>query len=77
VALCENAGFKATFLGGYLSKTELALMASSLHEAQADERLGAQHRLFLSKLEFDSNGLPLHQGRYAGFGGVYRLRKKV
>lgn len=76
VDLCERAGFEAAFLGGYLSQTELELVASSLEEAKGDERLGAEHRAFLSELEFDEGGLPLHRGWYAGFGGVYRLRKE-
>ncbi len=74
-AICERAGFQARYLGGYLSKQELASLSRSLRPALADPRLQAEQREFLNGLRYDDHGYPLHRGRYAGFGGVYRLSK--
>jgi SAM-dependent methyltransferase len=73
--LCEGAGFRAEFLGGYLSRHELDLLSRYRERAIADRRLGDEHREFLDELEFDEDGLPLQRGRYAGVGGAYILRK--
>lgn len=76
-ALCAEAGFEASFLGGYLSRHELEILSRHLDDALADPRLGGQHRDFLAELEFDQAGLPLHRGEYAGVGGAYLLRSKA
>ena len=72
--LCNNAGLSCSFLGAYLTKTELGLL-HYLPEAIACEQLAPTHRHFLRDLTFD-DGLPLYQGKYAGVGGVYRLEKE-
>ena len=73
-ALCEAAGFETTFVGGHHSKHELDLWAQLGEAAKADERLGDQHRQFLSELEFDEAGYPLWRGKHAGVGAVFELR---
>jgi SAM-dependent methyltransferase len=75
VALCEQAGFRAEFLGGYLSRHELDVLARYRDQAISDPRLGTEHREFLRGLELDGGGLPMHRGRYAGVGGAYVLSK--
>jgi ubiquinone/menaquinone biosynthesis C-methylase UbiE len=76
-AICAEAGFDASFLGGYLSRHELDVLSSHLERALADQRLGEEHRAFLRALEFDDAGLPLHRGAYAGVGGAYLLRSRA
>jgi ubiquinone/menaquinone biosynthesis C-methylase UbiE len=75
IALCEQAGFNAEFLGGYLSRHELDMLSRCLEQAISDPRLAAEHREFLDGLQFDERGLPMHRGLYAGIGGAYVLRK--
>jgi ubiquinone/menaquinone biosynthesis C-methylase UbiE len=75
IALCAEAGFRAEFLGGYLSRHELELLSRYREQAVGDHRLGAEHRQFLEALELDEGGLPIHRGLHAGVGGAYVLRK--
>jgi SAM-dependent methyltransferase len=75
IGLCDEAGFRAEYLGGYLSRHELELLARHREQAISDQRLDAEHRAFLEELEFDERGLPQHRGTYAGVGGAYVLRK--
>jgi ubiquinone/menaquinone biosynthesis C-methylase UbiE len=75
VALCEQAGFHAEFLGGYLSRHELEMLSRYREQAISDPRLAAEHREFLEGLRFDERGLPMRRGLYAGVGGAYVLRK--
>lgn len=74
--LCRAAGFETEFVGGYLSLREMQLLRQVRARAIADPRLAAEHRDFLSTLTFDTHGYPMHRGRHAGIGGVYRLRKR-
>jgi ubiquinone/menaquinone biosynthesis C-methylase UbiE len=76
ISLCEEAGFRAEYLGGYLSDVELNALKIHREAALQDERLPEEHRRFLSSLDFDEQGLPMHEGKHAGIGGVYRLYKK-
>ena len=73
IALCAEAGFEAGFLGGYLSRHELALLDSDGEQAIGDDRLGAEHRDFLRELERDGDGYPTWRGKHAGVGGSYLL----
>jgi hypothetical protein len=73
--MCEQAGFRAEYAGGYLSRHELERLKAVGAEAMADERLGDEHRDFLRGLGTDDRGYPMHQGAHAGIGGVYKLRK--
>jgi len=74
-ALLRSAGFEVDYAGGYLSKHELNVLDRSWAKALADDRLAPEHRDFLRALTFDFAGRPMHEGRHAGIGGTYRLRK--
>lgn len=76
VELCLAAGLQAEFVGGYFAVMELELMRSAGAEAIADERLGIEHRTFLSELLPDERGYFLYRGRTAGHGGVFSIRKR-
>ena len=76
ISLCENAGFNAKYVGGYLSKEELNWLRDYIQSALHDERLGDEHRDFLLNLSFDERGFPKYEGEYAGIGGVYSLEKE-
>ena len=73
VAMAEAAGFAAEFVGGYLSRHELACWAEHGQAALDDERLDTRHRAFLAALTWDERGYPLYGGKHAGIGGVYSL----
>lgn len=75
VAMCERAGFEAEYLGGYLSSVETTALELSRENAVAEPRLAAEHRDFLRSLEFDPEGRPMRDGKHAGIGGSYRLRR--
>lgn len=75
VRICEAAGFKAEYKGGYYSTLELETFAKCKDAALADKRLAEEHRLFLSEL--DNAPLPKRHGKVAGIGGVYILTKEV
>lgn len=76
LALCRQAGFEGQYMGGHLSQNELECQRKFGAQAIADRRLALEHRMFLKGLTNDANGYPLHQGKHAGVGGVYQLRKK-
>jgi hypothetical protein len=61
--MCEAAGFEATYLGGYMSTTQL------------DARLDPEHRNFLAAMTFGEHGYPMDRDMHAGIGGTYRLRR--
>jgi len=73
--ICHNAGFEAEFLGGYFSKWELDLLKDIGKEAIADKRLADVHKDFLTSLTYSDEEYPLYKGKYAGIGGVYKLRR--
>ena len=75
VALCRDAGFEVDYLGGYLSKHELDVLERSWARAIADARLAPEYREFLRALTYDFAGRPMYEGRHAGIGGTYRLRR--
>jgi SAM-dependent methyltransferase len=75
VALLEQAGFEARYLGGYLSQWELRAMAESWGFAIADERLPEEHRDFLRALRYDYSHRPMLGDLHAGIGGTYRIRR--
>jgi ubiquinone/menaquinone biosynthesis C-methylase UbiE len=76
VAMCERAGFEAEFVGGYMSKNEMRALEESWTAAIVDQRLPDVHREFLRSLTFDVAGRPMYEGRHAGIGGTYHLRKR-
>lgn len=75
VAMLEDAGFEARYLGGYLSQWELRAMQESWGYAIADERLAPEHRDFLRALRYDYNHRPMLGDLHAGIGGTYRVRR--
>ncbi len=77
LTLCREAGFQGRYLGGHLSRDELAWHKQSAVRAITDDRLAREHREFLKGLTTDSNGYPLYQGKHAGVGGVFQLHKPL
>ena len=75
LSMATRAGFRGEYRGGYLSKQELAMLAEYGDEALQDERLASIHREFLAALTRDENGYPMYEGKPAGIGGVYWLRR--
>jgi SAM-dependent methyltransferase len=75
VALLEQAGFEARYLGGYLSQWELRALQESWGFAIVDERLPGEHRDFLRGLRYDYQHRPMHGDLHAGIGGTYRISK--
>lgn len=73
VALCEQAGFRTSFLGGYFNRMELNWLARIGDAAIQDERLDIEHRDFLRTLSLGDDGYPTSHGKYAGIGGVYSI----
>ena len=73
-AICEQSGFSARYVGGYLSRHELQQLDTHWASAIVDERLAEPHRDFLRSLSFDASGAPMIHGFHAGIGGVYHLR---
>jgi ubiquinone/menaquinone biosynthesis C-methylase UbiE len=75
IRICESVGFTVEYVGGYFSDLELHMLRRLRRQAMQDERLNEEHREFLRHLVFDENGCPLYQGKHAGIGGVYKIRK--
>lgn len=76
VALAERNGFTCEFLGAAISSWELSLLPRRF-EAVMAEPLEKEHRDFLLSLTFDSRGLPMFEGHYAGVDGCYLLMPKT
>ena len=74
--MCREAGFDPEFLGGYPSLHELQQIDENLESALRDERLGPDHRSFLSELEFDGEDHPIWRGKHSGVGASYLLRTR-
>lgn len=75
IGMCEAAGFKCEYMGGYFTETELTSIKRHLNIAIDDARLPAVNKQFLTQLQFDAKGFPKYHGCYAGVSGVYRLSK--
>ena len=75
ISTCKDAGFRAEYVGGYLSELELKLLKKYKQSALHDKRLGEEHKDFLRNLTFDEKDYPKYEGKHAGIGGVYRLYK--
>lgn len=74
IAMCEEAGFRTFFTGGYLAAWEVTVLERSWNRAIVDERLSDEHRDFLRDLRLDHQGLPMHGRWHAGVGAVFHLR---
>jgi ubiquinone/menaquinone biosynthesis C-methylase UbiE len=72
-SLAGEAGFTATYRGGYLSRDELGWLAEHRDAALESPALAEEHKRFLRELEADAEGLPMYGGFHAGIGGVYEL----
>jgi SAM-dependent methyltransferase len=75
IGLCNAAGLDADFVGGYFCPGELHDLAARRRRALADERLPAESRDFLERMEIDERGRAVYEGQLAGWGGVYRIGK--
>jgi SAM-dependent methyltransferase len=73
--MISASGLNGTFRGGYFNAEELKWWRTYADGARTDERLGAEHRQFVSELEIDARGYPTWRGKYAGIGGVYTISK--
>jgi ubiquinone/menaquinone biosynthesis C-methylase UbiE len=73
--MCEKAGFKAEFVGGFVASNELTLWDMHAGAGLRDPRLEEPHKSFIREVEFDKDGLPMYRGKYAGIGGTFRLKK--
>jgi ubiquinone/menaquinone biosynthesis C-methylase UbiE len=73
--MCERAGFRVRYMGGYLSTSELQWVREDRDAAIRCRRLSDASRRFLTELTIAADGMPLHRGRHAGLSGVYRLTK--
>lgn len=73
--IARAVGFHVEYAGGFLSSTEVDCIARYGSVALTDERLDQRHRMFLGSLATDADGLPKENGRYAGIGGTYHLRR--
>jgi hypothetical protein len=76
VSICELAGFKCQFVGGYLTEKEIISLRIYLESALEDSRLDDKHKQFLLSLTYDKKNLPKYRGYYVGVSGVYHLKKK-
>jgi RHS repeat-associated protein len=75
IDLVGQANFDAVHLGNAVSAFELSVLPKRPSAIQCQE-LPRKHRHFLRKLTFDSRGLPLHDGQFAGIDGCYKLRPR-
>lgn len=73
----KKVGFnRCEYIGGYLSKVEMDCLKNYLKDALRSRKLSKEHKDFLRTLVYDKDHLPMHEGKYAGIGGVYRFYKK-
>lgn len=73
-AIANEAGFQCKFLGAAVAVDEMIWLPRRL-DAIKSRALNEEHREFLASLTFDSQGLPLYKGIYAGIGGCYELSR--
>jgi ubiquinone/menaquinone biosynthesis C-methylase UbiE len=73
--ICRGAGFDAVYEGGYFSRSELRALNRHRENCLSDERFADEHKDFMKNLTFDLRGYPQYKGKYAGIGGVYKLRR--
>ncbi len=74
--LCQMAGFSGNYLGGYFPITMLEYFYTYWQQALMDNRLRKEHIKFLKNITIDKEGYPLYGGKYAGIGGIYKLKKE-
>ena len=74
IALCNEAGFTASFKGAAVSLWESHMLQQHRYMACMQENLREESRDFLLGLTFDENGFARTAGAYAGIDGCYALR---
>jgi ubiquinone/menaquinone biosynthesis C-methylase UbiE len=72
--LARISGFAAKHLGNAVSIFEMSLLPQRF-TPMMDRSFDAESRRFLSRLVFDSRGVPYVDGRAAGIDGCYELRR--
>jgi SAM-dependent methyltransferase len=73
LALAEQAGFKAEFVGSAVSLFELKRLPM-IYDALKDQRLDRESADFLAALRFNDRLWPIHDGQVAGINGYFLLR---
>jgi len=73
--MIAGAGLEGSFRGGYIRTLEVDWLKEYGPAALKEPRLAEEHRQFIAELELDERGYPLWQGKYAGIGGVYTIKK--
>jgi SAM-dependent methyltransferase len=73
-ALCERAGFDASYRGGYFHRKEPGWLDKHRTGALASAELAEEHKRFIREVTWDPEGLPLVGGKHCGIGGVHHLR---
>ncbi len=86
IALCQNSGLTATFLGGYFAPKELNTWINSpdhvlswqklIEMAINCPQLEDRHKNFLRNVSSNPEGFPLYEGLYCGVFAVYELVKR-
>jgi ubiquinone/menaquinone biosynthesis C-methylase UbiE len=71
--VCDE-GFKGGLTGSSISLMELKLLPKRF-DAIESIKLPIEHRNFLMNLQFDSKGLPTHNGIVAGIGACFEFTK--
>jgi len=77
VEICDNAGFKTEFVGGYLSDKD-AIGYLNRHKSRLlnEIKLNEEHKEFIKEIEIGDQGHPIYNGKCCGIGGVYKLYKE-
>jgi len=73
-AVVKDIGFSGGYIGSSISLLELSLLPERFAAIQSKE-LAPEHRVFLSKINFDSRGHPLVEGSVAGINACFEFRK--
>lgn len=76
VAMCEGAGFKASFDDAAVSLFEMRLLPR-IWDALGDKRLPMESRVFLEQIRYNERGFPTINGKVAGLNAFYSLEKVV
>ena len=74
IALCNQANFKAKFVGSAMSMTEMQILTTRF-DAMLNLEIKREHRDFLKELVFNEYQHPIYKENIAGIVGVYELSK--
>lgn len=70
----KKHGFSGEYLGAAISMHEMKILGSRF-DAILDSRLEKEHRDFLLELQFDSRGMPMYRGHFAGIDACFTFTK--